>query len=98
MNQNNQKPVEELHAVIVGRVQNVGFRFFVVEKAQRLGLQGYTRNQEDGSVEVVAQGSRSALEHLLLLLWQGPTAAHVQTIHTAWQASTTLIDGFHIRH
>ena len=77
MNQSDQKPIEELYAVVVGYVQGVGFRYFVVEKAQRLGLHGYVRNQTNGDVEVVAQGTRPALEHLLVLLRQGPTAAQV---------------------
>src|SRR5437660_11118328 len=66
MSQSDQKLVEELYAVVAGYVQGVGFRYFVVEKAQRLGLHGYVRNQTNGDVEVVAQGTRPALENLLV--------------------------------
>ena len=83
--------------MVVGYVQGVGYRYFVVEKAQRLGLYGYVRNQTNGDVEVVAQGTRPALENLLVLLRQGPTAAHVDKVHTTWRQPTKHISGFHIR-
>ncbi len=88
---------EELYAVVVGDVQGVGFRYFVVQKAQSLTLHGYVRNDSNGDVEVVAQGARSALEHLLVLLRQGPSAAQVYKVHTTWRAPTEHISGFHIR-
>ncbi len=98
MDQSDQKPIEELYATVVGYVQGVGFRYFVVEKAQRLGLRGYVRNRADGDVEVVAQGMRPALENLLVLLRQGPSAAEVYEVHTIWGQPTTHISGFHIRY
>jgi len=98
MSQSDQKPIEELYAVVVGYVQGVGFRYFVVEKAQRLGLHGYVRNETNGNVEVVAQGTRPALENLLTLLRQGPTAAQVDEVQTTWRQPTRHISGFHIRY
>ena len=67
-NQNDSNNIQELHAYVRGWVQGVGFRYFVVENALTLGLRGYVRNARDGSVEVLAQGSRPALERLLALL------------------------------
>jgi acylphosphatase len=58
---------------------------------------GYTRNTESEDVEVVAQGPRPALEHLLLLLQQGPSAAAVDEVQTAWQKPTEHFRGFTIR-
>src|SRR3954447_13984724 len=98
MSQSDQKPREELHAIVAGHVQGVGFRYFVVEKSQRLGLHGYVRNQTNGDVEVVAQGPRPALENLLVLLRQGPTAAQVDEVQTTWRQPTRYISGFHIRY
>ena len=98
MNQSDQKPIEELYAIVVGYVQGVGFRCFVVEKAQRLGLRGYVRNQANSDVEVVAQGTRPALENFLVLLRQGPSAAQVYEVHTIWGQPTTYISGFHVRY
>ncbi len=97
MSQNEQKQREELSAVVVGQVQNVGFRYFVVGKARLLGLQGYVRNDSTGDVEVVAQGTRPALEHLLMLLRQGPPAAEVHDIQYAWREPTEHFTGFQVR-
>ncbi len=97
MSQNEQKQREELSAVVVGQVQNVGFRYFVVGKARTLGLQGYVRNDSTGDVEVVAQGARPALEHLLMLLRQGPPAAEVHDIQYAWREPTEHFTGFQVR-
>ena len=98
--QDNHYPnqvIEELYAVVEGRVQGVGFRYFVVEKAQSLALRGYVRNDSSGGVEVVAQGTRSALEHLLMLLRRGPEAAEVYEVQTTWRAPTEHVSGFHVR-
>ena len=96
MNTNNER-IEELHAYVHGRVQGVGFRYFVVEKAQSLGLRGYARNERDGSVEVLAQGPRSALEHLLVLLRRGPSAAQVRDVRVTWGEPSEHLSGFHVR-
>lgn len=88
---------EELHAFVSGRVQGVGFRYFVVRQAQRLALRGYARNESDGSVEVLAQGPRPALERLLAYLRQGPPAAHVRDVQVTWSKPTEHVSGFHVR-
>ena len=98
MSQNEQKQREEFSAVVVGRVQGVGFRYFVIGKARMLGLQGYARNDSTGNVEVVAQGTRPALEQLLVLLRQGPSAAQVRNIQFIWREPTEHFSGFHIRY
>jgi acylphosphatase len=97
MSQNEQKLREELSAVVVGRVQGVGFRYFVIGKAHMLDLHGYVRNDDTGDVEVVAQGTRPALEQLLMHLRQGPPAAQVHDVQFAWRESTEHFSGFHIR-
>lgn len=97
MNQNEQYQREELTAVVVGRVQGVGFRYFVVEKARLLNLHGYVRNDSNGDVEVVAQGFRPTLEKLLLLLREGPPAAQIHDIHYTWGEPTEHFSSFHIR-
>ena len=87
----------ELHALVHGLGEGVGFRYFVVHEAQALGLHGYARNDSSGAVEVVAQGNRAALERLLLRLQQGPSAAEVETVNTTWRERTEHISGFHVR-
>lgn len=88
---------EELHAVVHGQVQGVGFRYFVVEHALTLGLRGYARNRSEGIVEVLAQGPRPALESLLLLLRQGPPSATVTEVTTTWRQPTEHFSGFTVR-
>lgn len=95
----NQKSheIQELHAIVHGRVQGVGFRYFVIEKALSMGLRGYARNTDHGTVEVLAQGSRPALENLLALLRRGPSAANVSEVEVSWGEPSTHLSGFHVR-
>ncbi len=98
MNQSSSmNETQELHATVRGQVQGVGFRYFVVQKAQSLGLRGYARNDSNGAVEVLAQGPRPALERLLTLLWQGPSAAQVREVINVWRQPTEHLSGFHVR-
>lgn len=70
----------QLHAYISGRVQGVGFRFFVNYTAKELGLTGWVRNRYDGRVEVVAEGELQQLNALLSQLRQGPPSADVRNV------------------
>ncbi|HLQ29306.1 MAG TPA: acylphosphatase [Ktedonobacteraceae bacterium] len=97
MNQSGTNEIQELHAEVRGQVQGIGFRYFVVQKALMLGLRGYTRNESNGGVEVVAQGPKPALERLLALLRQGPSAASVSEVRTSWRQPTEHFSGFHVR-
>lgn len=65
---------------ITGRVQGVGFRYFVQEKANALGLRGFVRNLEDGRVEVYAAGPEEKLSNLTAALHIGPHMADVRTV------------------
>jgi len=62
---------------IQGRVQGVGYRWWAVGQAQRLGLDGWARNRADGSVEILAIGGAGAIEALAAACARGPSAAHV---------------------
>jgi acylphosphatase len=64
-------------ARVTGGVQGVGFRYSAVREALRLGLRGWVRNVDDGSVEVEAEGASPALEDFLEWLRRGPPGAHV---------------------
>ena len=66
--------------LVEGRVQGVGFRWFVMTRAQRLGLGGWVRNLPDGRVEVVAFGSSEAMAALEAEVREGPAGAHVTRI------------------
>ena len=69
-----------LHFLIRGRVQGVGFRWFVHREAQELDLLGWVRNTEDGDVEVVAAGSQDDLGELRSSLRRGPRGARVDQV------------------
>lgn len=72
-----------------GRVQGVGFRYFVVLRARGFGLSGWVRNLRDGRVEVQAAGEDPALDALEAALWSGPPHAEVSTV-TSVLASEAL--------
>ena len=97
MNQVNRDDLQELHASVIGSVQGVGFRDYIIRKAHSLGLRGYVRNERHGDVEVVAQGPRPALENFLVFLRQGPPAARVSEVKTTWKQPTEHFSGFHVR-
>lgn len=69
--------------LVRGRVQGVGFRYFVQQQAARLGLRGWVRNLDDGRVEVHAEGGQEVLDELAGLLHRGPRWAEVRGVETA---------------
>lgn len=72
--------------LVEGRVQGVGYRYFVRREAERLGLVGYARNLPDGRVEVVAEGDPADLARLESALSVGPRQAEVRDV-LSWQIS-----------
>lgn len=86
--------MERLHAVVRGDVQGVGFRYFVQRHADALGLQGWVRNNEDGTVEVVAEGDKPDLERLKRSLEEGPRMARVARVDAEWMKATGGLEGF----
>jgi acylphosphatase len=66
--------------VVRGRVQGVGFRWFVEREAKTLGISGWVRNNSDGSVQVLATGTRDQLFGLRSRLQQGPRSARVDDV------------------
>jgi len=92
-----QQETARLHAYVEGRVQGVGFRYFVEETAIALSLKGWVRNRWDGSVEVVAEGDRQSLEKLLTALRRGPRAALVSDVRPEWSPASGEFQNFHVR-
>ncbi len=89
-----QRPAA-VRAVVRGRVQEVGFRDYVLTRARFLGLSGYVRNLPDGrSLEVVAEGDRGDLDQLLDYLRNGPRLSRVDAVETEWSEPTSAYDGF----
>ena len=69
-----------IHLRLRGRVQGVGFRWFVRGHARRLGLAGYVANLRDGSVEVAASGEQKDVDELARIVRHGPDGALVSTV------------------
>ena len=84
--------------IVTGRVQGVGFRFFTLQEAGKIGVKGYVRNRLEGSVEVVATGTEAQIAALRNRLQQGPHYSSVQNlVEQPYQGDETF-DNFAIRH
>lgn len=84
------------HYRISGRVQGVGFRWFVQQHAERLGIRGYAKNLGGGDVEVLAIGTPEQLSELAGLLRQGPRWSDVRHVEDR-EAAVESASGFEIR-
>ena len=87
---------EQLNAIVQGGVQGVNFRSTTRAQAVRLKLAGWVRNRADGTVEVLAQGPRPALEQLLQFLHHGPPMASVSGVQIEWGSAEQAQDKFDI--
>lgn len=89
----------KLHAVVTGRVQGVGFRYFVQRNAIKLSINGWGRNREDGSVEVLAYGDEENINKLLALLHQGPSMSIVEKVsYSKEEVNSTPYNDFFITY
>jgi len=79
-----------------GRVQGVGFRYFVEHSAKELDIRGWVRNVDDGSVEVYAWGTSGQHSDLAGLLWKGPQWAEVRGVDES-EAALENHSGFSVR-
>ncbi|MFZ0772962.1 MAG: acylphosphatase [Candidatus Sulfotelmatobacter sp.] len=91
-----EKAIEARRFVVRGRVQGVGFRWFVEREAHILGIAGWVRNNHDGSVEVLAQGTRDQLLGLRSRLREGPRAARVDGVEESEVRPAARISSFRI--
>ena len=92
----SEKAIEAKRYVVRGRVQGVGFRWFVVREAHMLGIAGWVRNNHDGSVEVLAQGTRDQLSGLHGRLREGPRAARVDAVEVSDATPAQGLSSFRI--
>lgn len=84
--------------VVSGRVQGVGFRWFVQRKGDALGIEGWVRNLPDGRVEVAAAGPPAALEAMGAALEAGPRLSRVDSVETyEYQHEATQGKSFQVR-
>jgi acylphosphatase len=88
---------ERLDATVRGRVQGVGFRYFVLREAMDLDVTGWVANGPDGSLRCVAEGPRPRLEALLHLLEAGPPSARIDRVDATWGPESGTFRSFEIR-
>lgn len=87
-----------LHLEIAGRVQGVGFRWFIRQHARRLGLSGWAVNTPQGTVEIVAKGEPDALKQLETAASQGPSGAIVKSVTELGAVpEEEILEGFEAR-
>ena len=91
-----ENPIQARRFVVRGRVQGVGFRWFVEREAHILGIAGWVRNNADGGVEVLAQGTRDQLSGLRLRLREGPRAARVDAVDESEAKPAAGLSSFRI--
>jgi acylphosphatase len=97
MTRSPDHPISEARRFVVrGRVQGVGFRWFVEREAHTLGIAGWVRNNADGSVEVLAMGTRDQLAGLRTRLQQGPRAARVDNVEESESRPVAGVKTFRI--
>jgi acylphosphatase len=92
-----QADVARLDATIVGRVQGVGLRYFILREAMDLDLVGWVANTSEGHVRCVAEGPREQLVTLLDRLREGPPAAIVERVSEAWMPAVGGLGTFDVR-
>jgi len=90
--------MQQVHAIVIGRVQGVGFRAATTRLARQMELRGWVRNLPDGSVEVVAVGSDKQLRDFVIWLNQGPPGAYVSQVDVDWRDLAEDFEGFNIRY
>lgn len=82
---------------IYGQVQGVGFRYAILNWAEKLNLTGNCQNSSDGTVEIQTEGAENNLKHFLELCRQGPRAAQVEKVETNWGEATGEYSNFNIK-
>ena len=88
--------IKQFHAVIQGRVQGVGYRFFARNQANKLGICGWVKNLPDDDVEVLAQGTEDVLKQFLIQLGKGPEMSFVQNVDVDWETPERIYTAFDI--
>ena len=83
--------------IVSGRVQGVGFRYFAVDAARREGLHGFVRNNDDGTVEAIAEGEADAVERFERVMRRGPSRSRVEHVRVDNVEPAMINAGFDIR-
>lgn len=87
----------QVHVLISGFVQGVGFRHFVKSKAEKLDITGWVRNTSDGKVDAVFSGAKEKIEEMIEMCRKGPFLAEVKNVEVKWKETEKMVfDSFTI--
>lgn len=90
------KNIHAISLVISGKVQRVGFRWWIKRQADRRGITGWVRNNEDGSVEAYLQGNKEKVEELTNQCRLGPPSSQVESVEIEFKKGTEDYRDFRI--
>ncbi|MDD5590043.1 MAG: acylphosphatase [Candidatus Portnoybacteria bacterium] len=90
--------MKQINLKIYGRVQGVNFRYFIFERAKEIGLTGWVKNEDDGSVLILAEGSEESLKKLIEYCQSGPQFATIDRVEVKWKKTTSGFDDFVIKY
>jgi len=88
---------QRLTVRIYGEVQGVGFRYYARKAATGLAVTGFVRNDSDGTLSIVAEGTEAELKKLLEAVREGPIAADVEEVEVSWTRAFGQFEGFKVR-
>ena len=89
--------IRSVRGLVAGRVQGVGFRYFVRRQAENAGLGGFVRNLADGRVEFLLQGEADAVDAVIEQIRLGPPHARVRELRVEEDERHAIVSGFTIR-
>ncbi len=89
-------PAKAVHLIAHGKVQGVGFRFFVRDQASSSGLKGWVKNLRDGTVEIHAEGEKEILLDLIEKVEKGPFFGSVSHLTIEWVEPENIYNSFNI--
>ncbi|MDQ3910687.1 MAG: acylphosphatase [Actinomycetota bacterium] len=89
--------VERAHVYVSGRVQGVSFRDAARSQAEKVGLNGWIRNTQDGRVEAVFEGDSDTVQQMIEWCKSGPSSADVDDVSARWEEASSDLSGFEVR-
>jgi len=98
MNTQSTENVARAHVWVTGRVQGVGFRAFVADSAEHIGVSGWVRNVGWDTVEAVAEGSSQQIEQFVQMMKTGPSVSRVNEHRVEAETPTGEFAGFEVRY